>query len=79
MPVYGFTLNEFIKLIPKEEINNVKALVNESQALGRELKSIEKRLRNIDKEIKLVFKKKNPEEYEIFERDNQHPLVLMGR
>ena len=79
MPVYGYTLNEFIKLIPKKEINNVKALVNERLALRREIKSIEKKLSKIDKEVKLIFKKKNPKEYEIFEKDNQDPLVLMGR
>lgn len=79
MPVYGFTLKEFIELIPKEEVNNVKALVNERSALRREIKSIEKRLSKIDKELKFIFKKKNPEDYAIFEKDNQDPLVLMGR
>lgn len=79
MPVYGYTLKEFIKLVPKEEVNNVKALVNERQALRREIKSIESRISKITKKLKLIFKKKNPEEYEIFERDNQDPLVLMGR
>jgi hypothetical protein len=79
MPAYGFTLAEFIKLIPKEDVNNVKSLVNERLALRREIKSIESRLSKIDREIKLTFKKKNPEDYAIFEKDNQDPLVLMGR
>lgn len=79
MPVYGFTLNEFIKLIPKEEINNVKALVNERQALRREIKSIEKRLSRINEELKLIFKKKNPKDFEAYEKNARDPLVLMGR
>ena len=79
MVVYGFTMNEFIKEIPKSEINNAKTLVNERLALRRDIKSIEHRLDKITKELKLMFKKKNPEEYEIFEKDNQDPLVLMGR
>ena len=69
MPVYGYTLNGFIKRIPKEEINNVKALVNERQALRREIKSIEGRISRINKELKLIFKKKNPADYEAFEKD----------
>ena len=79
MPVYGYTLNEFIKLIPKEEVNNVKALVNERQALRREIKSIEKRLSRINKELKLIFKKKNPKDFEAYEKNARDPLVLMGR
>jgi len=77
--VYGFTLNEFVKLIPKEESNNVRALVNERQALCREIKSIEHRIGKIDKELKLIFKKKNPEDYEAYEKNARDPLVLMGR
>jgi hypothetical protein len=69
MPVYGYTLNEFIKLIPKEEINNVKALVNERQALRREIKSIERRIDKITKGLKLIFKKKNQADYAAFEKD----------
>lgn len=69
MPVYGFTMSEFNKLIPKEDINNVKALVNERQALREEIKSIERRIKKINKELKLIFKKKNPADYEAFEKD----------
>jgi predicted fused transcriptional regulator/phosphomethylpyrimidine kinase len=79
MPVYGYTLNEFIKLIPKEEINNVKSLVNERQALRREIKNIEGRINRINKELKLIFKKKNPKDYEAYEKNARDPLVLMGR
>ena len=70
MPVYGYTLNEFIKLIPEAEISNVKALVNERQALRKEIKSIERRISKITKELKLIFKKQNPVEHEVYEKDN---------
>lgn len=79
MPVYGFTLAEFIKLIPKEDVNNVKSLVNERLALRREIKSIESRISKIDRDIKLIFKKKNPKDYEAYEKNARDPLVLMGR
>jgi len=79
MPVYGFTLNEFIRRVPREEINNVKALVNERQSLRREIKSIENRIGRINKELKLIFKKKNPKDYEAYEKNARDPLVLMGR
>ena len=79
MPAYGFTMDEFVKLIPKEDISNVKALVSERLALRREIKSIEKRLSKIDKEVKLIFKKKNPKDYEVYEKNARDPLVLMGR
>lgn len=79
MPIYGFTLNEFIKRIPKEEINNVKALVGERQALRREIKIFERRLDEISKELKFIFKKKNPKDYEAYEKNARDPLVLMGR
>lgn len=79
MPAYGFTLNEFIQLIPKEEVNNVKSLVNERLALRREIKSIESRISKIDRGIKLIFKKKNPKDYEAYEKNARDPLVLMGR
>ena len=79
MPVYGYTLKEFIRRIPKEEVNNVKALVDERQALRREIKSIEGRIGRINKELKLIFKKKNPKDYEAYEKNARDPLVLMGR
>ena len=79
MPAYGFSLNEFIELIPKEDVNNVKSLVNERLALWKEIKSIERKLSKIDKEIKLIFKKKNPKNYEAYEKNARDPLVLMGR
>jgi len=80
MPVYGYTLRGFIKLIPKEDINNVKALVNERQALRREIKSIEHRIGKIDKELKLIFKKKNPEDYAAFEKavNDEYRKYLTG-
>jgi len=79
MPVYGFTLTEFIELIPKEDVNNVKSLVNERIVLRREIKSIESRISKIDRDIKLIFKKKNPKDYEAYEKNTRDPLVLMGR
>lgn len=80
MPVYGYTLKGFIKLIPKEEVNNVKTLVNERQALRREIKSIESRISKITKKLKLIFKKKNPEDYAALEKyaNDEYRKYLTG-